>query len=145
MDGPVPNSPLAGHGDNRMRARPRPVARFRTLVESSIEKEAEASRSAGFSQTIKTRKNRSANRIDREKSDRTRDSAVLGSSVSSRNDYRQLTITSLLSTPAGNKFPLLPRKRCTRWPRERGAAAKGEFKDSARKSVKTATDEAERG
>jgi len=103
MDGP--NSPLTGYGDNRMRARPRPVARFQTLVESSMsnetkrererEKEAEVSRSAGFSQTIKTRKNRSANRIDREKSDRTRDSAVLGSSVSSRNDYRQLTITSL--------------------------------------------------
>ncbi|KYN01286.1 hypothetical protein ALC62_07905 [Cyphomyrmex costatus] len=89
------NSPLAGHGDNRMRARPRPVTRFQTLVESSIEREAEASRSVGFSQTIKTRKNRSANRIDREKSNRTRDSFVLGFSVSSRNDYRQLTITSL--------------------------------------------------
>jgi len=42
MDGP--NSPLTGYGDNRMRARPRPVARFQTLVESSMSNETKRER-----------------------------------------------------------------------------------------------------
>lgn len=53
-------------------------------------KEAAHPRSIGSSRTVKIRKNRSVNRIDREKSD----SAVSGSSVSPRNDHRQLTITA---------------------------------------------------